>query len=523
MLDHRVSGDAGVGIVAGVVDRGCVRFYRSGASGTSRTLDAHTLFEIGSVTKTFTATILSTMVLDGSVKLDDPVSKYLPALVHVPTRDGKQITLLELATQHSGLPRMPTNMDPGGPDPYAHYSIHDLYSFLDSYKLTRDPGQSFEYSNLGVALLGDALANRAHMSYGRLLQTRILDPLGMTETAMTLTPTERARFAAGHDADNNSVPPWNFESIAPAGAIRSTAADMVRYVRCNMGQGPLAKACLFAQQPRSKFPGNRIGLVWWTGDVVPIIHHGGDTAGYHASVAIASDHLRGVVVLTNGGAPVDDVAVHIVDPLLPVAADTAAPSPAATPAPAPSMVESENLDDYTGTYDSGQGLSFIVTRSGTQLMVQLTGQPAVPVYESATDKFYYKVVDAQIEFVRGADGKVAKLVLHQGGSSITAARPGVALPQPSFPPVVTLNSATLESYVGTYVASPGAAFTVTRTGDQILIQLTGQAAIPVYPSAKDSFYYKVVDAQVTFVRDANGKITQLILHQNGRDIPAVRS
>jgi D-alanyl-D-alanine-carboxypeptidase/D-alanyl-D-alanine-endopeptidase len=624
VLDQHVSGAAGVGIVAGFVDSGGVRIFQSGSSGTSRALDAHTLFEIGSVSKTFTATILSTMVLDGSVKLEDPVAKYLPARVHVPTRNGKQITLLDLATQHSGLPRLPTNMDPGGSDPYAHYTIGDLYAFLNSYKLTRDPGQSFEYSNLGVGLLGDALANRAHMSYGRLLQMRVLDPLGMTETAIALSPAERARFAAGHDADDDPVAPWTFDAIAPAGAIRSTAADMIKYLRCNMGQGPLAKACLFAQEPRSTFPGNRIGLIWWTGDAEPIIHHGGDTAGYHASVAISPDHTRGAVVLTNGGAPVDDVAVHMIDSRLPVASTsfppvvplasatldsyvgmyadkgagltfairhigdkmtvqltgqpqahiypsamdkfylrvvdaridfsrgangsvsglvlhqdgqdvaavrtsavattpTAAPSPAATPAPAPSAGQPANLDDYVGTYDTGQGLSFVVTRSDAQLIVQLTGQPAAPVYESAKDKFYYKVVDAQIDFVRDASGQVTQLVLHQNGNTITAARPGTAVPQQSFPPVVKLDSATLDSYVGTYVASPSAAFTVMRNGDQILIQLTGQAALPIYPSAKDAFYYKLVDAQVTFVRDANGKITQLILHQNGRDIPAVRS
>jgi D-alanyl-D-alanine-carboxypeptidase/D-alanyl-D-alanine-endopeptidase len=497
---------------------------------------------------------------------------------------------------------------------------------LDSYKLTRDPGQSFEYSNLGIGLLGDALANRAHMSYDRLLQTRVLDPLGMAETAITLSTAERARFAAGHDDDDNPVAPWNFEALAPAGALRSTAADIIKYVQCNMGQGPLAKACLFAQEPRSTFPGNHIGLVWWTGDVEAIIHHGGDTAGYHASVAISPDHASGAVVLTNGGDSVDGIAVHMIDPMLPVASTsfppvapltratldsyvgmyvnkdagltfairhvgdamtvqltgqpqvhiypsamdafylrvvdahiafsrdadgnvsgfvlhqnghdilavrtsavattpTTAPSPSAapTPSPAPSGVAPVNLDDYVGTFDSDQGLSFVVTRSGDQLIVQLTGQPAVPVYESAKDKFYYKVVDAQIDFVRDANGKVTQLVLHQNGNTIAAARSSVGVPQPSFPPVVTLDSATLESYVGTYIASPSAAFTVMRNGDQIMIQLTGQPAIPIYPSAKDAFYCKVVDAQVTFVRDANGKITQLILHQNGRDIPAVRS
>jgi hypothetical protein len=168
-------------------------------------------------------------------------------------------------------------------------------------------------------------------------------------------------------------------------------------------------------------------------------------------------------------------------------------------------------------------LSFIVTRSGDQLIVQLTGQPAAPVYESSEDSFYYKVVDAQINFERDAGGKVARLVLHQNGHAITAVRTAAGIPQPSFPPVVKLDSATIDEYVGTYVVSPGAAFTVMRKGDQLLIQLTGQPAAPVFSSAKDEFYYKIVEARVSFQRDANGKVTGLILHQNGRDLPAVRS
>ncbi|HEY5093769.1 MAG TPA: serine hydrolase [Candidatus Eremiobacteraceae bacterium] len=628
LLDQRVSSSSGVGIIVGVIDHNGVRMYQAGSSGTTRALDSHTLFELGSVTKTFTATILSTMVLDGSVKLDDPVAKYLPAGVRVPTRNGKQITLLNLATQHSGLPRLPTNMDPEGPDPYAHYSAADLYAFLNTYRLPRDPGKSFEYSNLGVALLGDALANRAHMSYAQLLQSRVLGPLGMTETAISLTPSEATRFAAGHDADDDAVAPWNFEAIAPAGAIRSTVADMLKYVRCNMGQGPLAQACLFAQKPRATFPpGNHIGLVWWSGDLEAIVHHGGDTAGYHASVAISPDHTKGTVVLTNGGAPVDDVAVHVIDPKFPVAtasfppavqvasatlesyvgmyedktdgltfsirhvgnslttqladqpqvrmyasaqdafyfravdaniafsrsADgnvsalalhqnghvvnatrtsavattpTAAPSSApASPEPAstPQPLNANALDEYVGTYDTGQGLVFTVTRADLQLMVRVTGQEAAPVYESAKDSFYYKIVDARIDFQRDASGKVIKLVLHQNGRDLIAAKPGVPLAQPSFPPVVALDSATLDGYVGTYSASPALAFTVTRDGDRLLVQLTGQPASPVYASAKDEFYYKIVDARISFERDANGKIKDLVLHQNGRDIPAVKT
>src|SRR5204862_268966 len=112
---------------------------------------SNTLFEIGSMTKTFTATNLADMVARGEVRLDDPVAKYLPDSAHVPSRNGKQITLVDLAIQSSGLPRLPSNLAPRDPgNPYADYSVQQLYAFLAAYQLTRDIGATSEYSNLGV-------------------------------------------------------------------------------------------------------------------------------------------------------------------------------------------------------------------------------------------------------------------------------------------------------------------------------------------------------------------------------------
>src|SRR5579872_2618228 len=607
----------GTGVIVGAIGADGTNIYKAGSSGNGVPLDEHTVFEIGSVTKTFTASILASMVLDKSVRLDDPVAKYLPRSVHVPTRDGKQITLLDLATQHSGLPRLPTNLDPTASDPYATYTVQKMYAFLSSYQLPRDPGASFEYSNYGIALLGQALANREHTGYAKLLQTRVLRPLGMSETALSsdMTSAMTARMASGHDGDGNPVAAWNFQAIAPAGAIRSTIADMLKYVRCNMGQGPLAQVCEFAQRPRSTFPGNQIGLVWWTGDVTPIIHHGGDTAGFHASVAVSPDREIGVVALTNGGLPVDDLAVHVIDAALPVAqwpklaqldtstlqsyvgrydlkeaggllsvtrsgdrlfarltgqepaaiypsakdvfhyrvvdaeldfsrdaagdvssvvlqqdgreirgtklsasaadpttAPTTAQPSTASPSPTPASAGASSaidLGEYVGDYVASQGAIFTISRSGDQLSVQLTGQPAIPIYPSAKDVFNARIVVAQIVFKRDAQGKINALELHQNGVVVQAARSVGPLPQPSYPPIVKLDDATMNGYLGTYVASPGAAFTVSRTADQLLVQLTGQPSWPVYASAKDEFFYKVVAAQISFVRDASGKVTEI--------------
>ncbi len=516
-LNLRVADQPGLGIIVGIVDHDKVTVYEAGSSGTSRPLDENTIFEIGSVTKAFTATILASMALDHSVSLDDPVAKYLPKDVHIPSRGGKQITLLNLATQHSGLPRMPSNIKPVDPqDPYADYTIDDLYEFVNSYKLTRDPGQMFEYSNLGVGLLGDALANQARVPYDQLVSDRVFSPLQMKESGVTLSATLQTQLAVGHDADGNQAEPWNFQAMAPAAGIRSSLADMLKFVRCNMGQGPLAKVCLFAQQPRESFEGNHIGLIWWSDDATHIINHGGDTTGFHAWVAILPDHTKGVVVLTNGGSlSPKDVAMHAIDPALPLAS-----------APKVVNLDTAALDEYVGIYVAKQeNLTFTLSRAGDTLKAQLMGQPFANIYPSAKDHFFYRIVNAQIDFTRERDGKVNALVLHQNGGTIVAVRPGMHAPpvaQPSFPPTVALDARTLGSYVGTYTAGQGLQFAVTLQGSQLMVQLTGQPSFPVYPSAKDEFYYKIVNAQIDFERDAGGAIQDLVLHQNGQDIKALK-
>jgi CubicO group peptidase (beta-lactamase class C family) len=516
-LDARTAASPGSGLIVATIDPGGVTLTTSGSGGTSRPLDRHSLFEIGSVTKTFTATILATMVLDGSVKLDDPVAKYLPPGVHVPSRNGKAITLLDLATQHSGLPRLPDNLDPAdAKDPYAHYTVAKMYAFLSHYKLTRDPGAKFEYSNFAVALLGQALANREHTSYAELLQRRVLGPLHMNDTTLSLTPAQTPRFTVGRSIDDTVVPPWTFDAIAPAGALHSSIDDLVKYARGNMGQGPLAAACLFAQRPRADFPGHHIGLVWWTDDSNRVVHHGGDTFGYHASIAIAPDRTSAVVVLADGGLPVEDIALHTYDPSILLAS-----------VPSSKALDPAVLESYLGTYvNSDQGLTFVVARDGAYLSLQLTGQSALRVYNVDPDTFVYHAVSARVKFSRDDAGKPVALTLAQNGQTIVFLRPGTtAVPAAAlsaFPTPMPVDAATLQGYVGSYT-SPAGVFSVTRDGDQLFVQLTGQPALPVYAVAQNAFIYHVVEARIDFARDASGNVVSLTLHQNGATVVAPRT
>ena len=187
ILKERVESKRSAGIVVGILDEGGRRVIAYGNAGsTDRPLDGNSVFEIGSVTKVFTSALLADMVRRGEVKLEDPASKYLPASARLPSRSGKEITLLDLATQTSGLPRLPGNLAPKDPtNPYADYTVEQLYDFLSHYTLTRDIGEKYEYSNLGVGLLGHVLSRKAGMSYEELVTKRILEPLEMRDTAIT--------------------------------------------------------------------------------------------------------------------------------------------------------------------------------------------------------------------------------------------------------------------------------------------------------------------------------------------------
>ncbi|HTI03760.1 MAG TPA: serine hydrolase, partial [Gemmatimonadales bacterium] len=370
------------------------------------------VFEIGSITKVFTASVLADMVARGEVRLDDPVAKYLPASVHVPSYGGKQITLVDLATQSSGLPRLPTNFAPrDSTNPYADYTVAQLYAFLSSYQLPRDVGATYEYSNLGMGLLGHALALRAHTSYESLVRARILAPLGMRETAITLTPQLTARLAPGHDAEGHVVPNWDLPTLAGAGALRSTARDMLTFLAANIDTGTTALNREFATTHAPRHPAGsptmQIGLAWHilARPGGSIVWHNGGTGGYRSFLGYDPARRMGVVILANSNnAAVDDLGFHLIDETFPL-----------QPLPQPRTeiaLDSTVLARYVGEYELAPTFHITITREGARLFLQATAQARVPIYAESDSTFFLKVVDAQVTF--RPDG----MVLHQNGQHI---------------------------------------------------------------------------------------------------------
>lgn len=424
ILADRITRDGqGVGMAVALVDGATPRFVSHGSLDTGAApVDEHTLFEIGSITKIFTDLLLADMVLRGDMTLDDPVVDYLPEGTVIPERGGKQITLFDLATHSSGLPRMPANMAPADPfNPFADYSAEQLYAFLGIYTLPRDIGTQFEYSNLGLALLGQAIVRKSGVDYATLVRTRILEPLGMTDTAMTLTPEQTIRFASGHDAQLAAAPHWDFDVFAPAGAYRSSAADMAKFVAAASGavSTPLDAAfALMLERTRPVEPSTTIGLGWLITDHdgKQTVWHDGITGGFWAFIGVNRASKLGAVVLANSSTTsgINDIGLHLLDQSLPLAAQPKRHVAA--------DIDAAALANYVGDYALAPDFVLSVTAENGSLFVQATNQSKNQVFFEGDHTFFYTVVDAQLSFTMGPDGKATSVVLHQNGQDIPGPR-----------------------------------------------------------------------------------------------------
>jgi CubicO group peptidase (beta-lactamase class C family) len=405
-----------VAIVVGLIDANGTRIvsYGKPAQDSSQTLDGDSVFEIGSVTKVFTATVLADMAERGEVSLTDPISKFLPKSVKAPVHDGKEITLADLSSQTSGLPRMPGNFAPkDSTNPYADYSVEQMYAFISGYALTRDPGTQYLYSNLGVGLLGHILSLRAGVDYENLVIRRICQPLKMDNTRITLTNGMKARLATGHNAGLKPVANWDLPTLAGAGALRSTVNDMLKFVAANLGlvSSPLATAMSRTHQTlhETGSTGLEVGLGWHILKRFDseIVWHNGGTGGYHSFVGFIKKQRRGVVVLSNSTNDIDDIGRHLLENQYPLA-QLAAPK-----IRKPIKLDPQILDAYIGEYQIAPNFEIKIIREGSRMFAQATGQERLDLFAETETDFFLEAVDAQLTFVKDEKGQVTHAVLHQ--------------------------------------------------------------------------------------------------------------
>ncbi|MES2277557.1 MAG: serine hydrolase domain-containing protein [Bacteroidota bacterium] len=308
-----------VGISTGIYYNGKSYFYNYGErkKGNKNLPDAHTIYEIGSITKTFTSTLLAIAVNQKKITPETPVTRFLPDSV---AENGylKNITFKELANHTSGLPRDPDNLTYKMTDlnqPVSDYQTKDMFSFLRHFKQTRTPGTKFEYSNLGAALLGVLLENIYHQSYQELIGQYIIKPLGMNETMCSVDTSKFHNTAQGYDGLLYAVPFLNFVSYQSAGTIKSSASDLINYAKAQLftADTTLNKAVQLTHQITFNDKFNTFGLGWYYLQGYPdIIQHSGGTVGYSSNISINLHKKIIVVVLTNNVTNGDAVGANLI-------------------------------------------------------------------------------------------------------------------------------------------------------------------------------------------------------------------
>ena len=506
----RLAGDrTGACFAVAVVTGDAVdRSYACADPASADRIGPDVAFEIGSVSKTLTATLLAGMIEAGQGSLDDELAAWLPQGTVVPRFGDQPIRLRHVVSHRSGLPGLPPGWAPANPaDPYAGLRADDLLQALGRVELSRAPGEAFEYSNFASMLLSLAVARRAGMDFESLLDQRLFTPLGMDGAWVNRRP-EGVRAAQGHLPNGQPTPAWTFDGdLSGVGGVRARLDDMVAYARAQFGgaPAPLAAAIARSQQPVAGPPGPPMAMHWmqvalngrnW-------LAHEGGTGGFSSFVAVDPAGQRAVIVLSDtalhsmGG--LGSLALHLMDPGVPLGK----PRRAVT-APGPL------LDELAGEYLLDNGMKMQLRRRGDALEIQAQGQPAFAMGHDDAGDFYPLAFDALLRPARRADGRYG-FTWFQGGGAIEAHRTDVATAA-AFAP----DPATFTDYVGRYPLMPGFALDVSTEGGVLRVQGTGQAILPTRAVARDVFLVESVGAEFRFERDPGGRVVAVVLHQGGQ-------
>ena len=472
-----------------------------------------TKFRLGSITKQFTAASILLLEERGKLSVNDAVKKYIPDAAAA----WDKVTIFNLLTHTSGIPSFTNFPDYPAIEPFAKTPTQLVGLFRDK-PLDFPPGEKWSYSNSGYVLLGYLIEKISGESYEKFVQDNIFTPLGMKDSGYDSNSAIIAHRAAGYSpGQNGPVNAGYINMTVPlsAGGLYSTTDDLLRWEQGLFGGKLLSPASL--QKMTKPFMSDyAFGLMVHTANGRQVIEHGGGIEGFTTMLAYYPEDKLTVVVLSNFNGPASSE-------LAPKLAALARGEKVVLPAERKEVpVDSKLLDGYLGNYELAPKFILTVTREGDKLITQATGQGKVPIFAESDREFFAKLVDAQITFVPGAQGRASELILHQGGRDMHAKRFEGEVPRPKERKEITIDPKLFDGYVGQYQLAPNFILTITREGDALFAQATGQPKAQILPEGEREYFYKVADAQITFVTDSTGRATSLTLHQNGADMPAKR-
>jgi CubicO group peptidase (beta-lactamase class C family) len=472
-----------------------------------------TKFRIGSVTKQFTAAAILRLAEEKKLALTDPLAKFFPDFPR-----GREITLHHLLTHTSGIHSYTDKPD----------FLGQVAKFIEPAKLIASfqndpsdfaPGAGFHYNNSAYFLTGEIVAQVSGKPFADYLRETFFEPLGMKDTGVFVNSAPPPGMATGYSFADDKLTPaldWDMSWAGGAGALYSTVGDLFRWNEALFGGRVINPASFKAATTANVLPPGVDGLKYGYGLVMselhglPAISHSGGLNGWSSDLLRLPDQHCTVVVLANALPPPPGVNPSALSRQF--AEHFLADEIAKQPAP----VEDKTVDPKTyaafvGQYDYKTATLTVTVEDG-HLFAQLTGQPKYEIFPKGTNEFFWKVTDAQVVFQRNEKGEVVAAQHTQNGSTFKA--PKLA------EPAVKLTAEQLDAFIGQYQYAPGVVLTVTREGDALFAQLTGQPKIPIFAKSSNEFEWHIVDAQVQFVKGDDGKVAKAIHHQNGNTLTA---
>ena len=414
-IEKRITNGVTPSMAIALIDSSGIYYFNFGKTEVGgKEVDENTIYEIGSISKVFTGILLAQQIVDENLKIDGEINDLLPDSIKVPVIGEIEITLGNLTDHTSGLPAMPTNFAAANPNnPYADYSVNQMYEFISTCQPTREVGSEYEYSNLGQGLLGHLLAMNMNSTYEELMVQTIANPLEMNDTRIELTEAMKEKLALGHSG-GSVVENWDFPALAGAGAIRSSTSDMAKFVSANLGHvnTQLSDAMVLSHKARhDKAGGTSVAMAWHidNGKNGDVVWHNGGTGGYRSFAGFVKETGKGVVILTNSSQSSDDIGFHILDPESELAnlkfKSNAVELPEST------------LSKYVGVYEVLPDFKITIIKENAQLFARATGQARYEIYPENDTLFFYTVVKAKISF-QLKEGNVKSLTLLQGGQEL---------------------------------------------------------------------------------------------------------
>ena len=505
-----------VGIAVGIVDSSGTRIVGYGPrhKGGTDVVNGSTIFEIGSISKVFTSIVLADMVQKGEVSLRDPVSKYLPTDVILPTRSGRVISLLDLATHRSGLPRMPDHLKVTEHGVANRFPLDQMYEFLSVTTLAYDIGERYYYSNLAFGLLGQVLANRAHTDFESLLLERVCLPLGLSDTRVTLNAEHRERLAGTHNWNQGETPPLEWDTMAAAGGVRSTVEDLLTFLAANMDLVstdlwlPLQMSHLDRRE--TSVSRLKVGLGWHilSSHGRELIWHSGATFGNMAFAAFDMEARRGVVVLSNARGIIDDIGIHILDPQAKLA-----DFKEVEPLPPAVEVPFEKLERYAGEYELGPNAILNIRAEDGKLYASMNEGLRIDLLAASDTELFSTMAPSIMEFDVDREGEVDGLKVRVFGHEQEARK----LEHYRRPPKRTRvgSKGILERFVGRYRLPNDQEMRVSLVDGLLSVHVEDQLRMPLVPT-KQGFFAQAADAELVFVQDEDGRVTEVVVHQEGK-------